>query len=76
MVLRCCKEIEKGSNNFQQSLIAAVCKDQSESKRRESSLIVTGLYEDQHYSDTEQFQDFCFEEFNVQPAIVSTRRLG
>jgi hypothetical protein len=64
------KKTQKSPNNFQQSLIAAVFNDQTESKRRESSLIITGLSEDQQYSDTELFQDLCREEFNVQPAIV------
>jgi hypothetical protein len=67
---------KKSPNNFQQSLIAAVYNDQTESRRRESSLIITGFSEDQQSSDTEQFQDLCRDEFNMQPAIVSTRRLG
>lgn len=67
---------KKNPNNFQQSLIAAVYNDQTESKRRESSLIITGFSEDQRYSDTEQFQDLCRDEFNMQPTIVSMRRLG
>jgi len=31
---------QKSRNNFQQSLIAAVCNDQTESRRRESSLLL------------------------------------
>ena len=37
------KKPRKLGTNFQQSLIAAVYVDQSEQKRRESSLIVSGL---------------------------------
>ena len=70
------KKTQRSPNNFQQSLIAAVYNDQSESRRRESSLIITGLSEDQQYSDSEQFQELCRDEFNVQPTVVSTRRLG
>jgi hypothetical protein len=59
------KKTQRSPNNLQQSLIAAVYNDQSESRRRESSLIITGLSEDQQYSDSEQFQKLCRDEFNV-----------
>jgi hypothetical protein len=70
------KKTQKSPNSIQQSLIAAVCSDLSESRRRESSLIITGLSKDQQYFHTEQFQHVCRDEFNVLPAILSTRRLG
>ena len=67
---------QKSRNNFQQSLIAAVYNGQTESRQRESSLSITGFAEDQQYSDSKQVQDLCREEFNMQPDIVSSRRLG
>ena len=70
------KKPHKSRNNFQQSLIAAVYNDQTESRRRESSFIITGIDEDQHYPDNEQVRDFCREELNMQPSIMSTKRLG
>ena len=70
------KKTQKSRNDFQQSLIAAVYNDQTESRRRESSFIITGCDEDQHYPDTEQVRDLCRDELNMQPSIVSTKRLG
>ena len=70
------KKTQKSRNNFQQSLIATVYNDQAESRRRESSFIITGLDEDQHSPDTEQVRDLCPDELNMQPSIVSTKRLG
>lgn len=61
---------------LQQSLIAAVYVDQSEQKRRESSLIVSGLQENEAQTDKLIFANLCNEEFNVQPDIVTTKRLG
>ena len=61
---------------FQQSVIAAVYADQSEQKRRESSLIVSGLQESPTHTDKTLFMNLCSEEFNVQPDIVITKRLG
>jgi hypothetical protein len=69
------KKIQKSTKNFQQSLIAAVYNDQTESKRRESSLIITGFSEDQQHSDAEQFLNLCRDEFNMQPAVILTKRL-
>jgi hypothetical protein len=57
-------------------LIAAVYNDQTESKRRASSLIISGFSEDQQHSDAEQFLNLCRDEFNMQPAVVLTKRLG
>jgi hypothetical protein len=70
------KKMQKGTKNFQQSLIAAVYNDQTESKRRASSLIISGHSEDQQHSDAEQFLNLCRDEFNMQPAVVLTKRLG
>jgi hypothetical protein len=61
---------------LQQKLIAAVYVDQSEQKRRESSLIVFGLQESETQTDKLIFTNLCNEEFNVQPDIVITKRLG
>lgn len=57
-------------------MIAAVYNDQTESKRRASSLIISGLSEDQQHSDAEQFLNLCRDEFNMQPAVALTKRLG
>jgi hypothetical protein len=62
--------------SFQQSIIAAVYADQSERKRRESSLIVSGLRESQTQSDKVLFTNLCRDEFDVQVDVVSTKRLG
>lgn len=70
------QKTQKCTNNFQQSLIAAVYCDQSERKRRESSLIVSGITEGLHQPDSETFTKLCQDEFGIQPDIVSTRRLG
>jgi hypothetical protein len=70
------RKTQKCTNNFQQSLIAAVYCDQSERKRRESSLIVSGINEDPQQSDREVFIKLCHDEFGIQPDIVSTQRLG
>jgi hypothetical protein len=70
------KKMQKSTKNFQQSLIAAVYNDQTESKRRASSFIISGLSEDQQLSDAEQFLNLCRDEFNMQPAVVITKRLG
>jgi len=66
----------KLGTNFLQSLIAAVYVDQSEQKRRESSLIVSGLQESKTQTDKLIFTNLCSEEFNMQPDIVITKRLG
>lgn len=70
------KKPRKLVTNFQQSLIAAVYVDQSEQKRRESSLIVSGLQESKSESDKLVFTNLCETEFRMKPDIVSTKRLG
>jgi hypothetical protein len=62
--------------NFQQSLIAAVYVDQSERKRRESTLIVSGLQVKDSCADHTLFSELCQAELSVQPDIVTTKRLG
>jgi hypothetical protein len=63
-------------DTFQQSVITAVYVDQTVKKRRETSLIVTGLVPTEHISDTKLFADLCNSEFHVQPEVVYTKRLG
>ena len=65
-----------GANAFQQSVIAAVYVDQSLKKRRENSLIVTGLAPSTTTTDAELFTHLCTTEFNILPDILSTKRLG
>jgi hypothetical protein len=56
--------------SFQQSIIAAVYADQSERKRRESSLIVSGLRESQTQSDKVLITHLCRDEFDVHAWVV------
>ena len=70
------KQPRKLVTNFQRSLIAAVYVDQSEKKRRESSLIVSGLPESNSQTDKQLFTKLCCEELNTQPDILTTKRLG
>jgi hypothetical protein len=48
--------------------------DQSLKRRRESSLIVTGLAVGR--PDTELFASLCLAEFAIKPDVVSAKRLG
>jgi hypothetical protein len=64
------------ANTFQQSVVAAVYMDQTLKKRRENSLIVTGLAQSTTITDAELFTNLCTTELNISPDIVSTRRLG
>jgi hypothetical protein len=57
-------------------VIAAVYVDQLLKQRRQSSLIVSGLAPSTTTSDAEQFKSMCHAEFNVQPNVVTTKRLG
>lgn len=63
-------------NSFQQSVVAAVYIDQSTKKMRETSLIVSGLEPSIGHPDSELFSCLCREEFDIQPGIVKTKRLG
>jgi apolipoprotein N-acyltransferase len=49
--------------NFQQSIIAVVYADQSEQKRRASSLIVSGLQQSQTQTDKALFINLCQTEW-------------
>jgi hypothetical protein len=64
------------SDSLQQSVVAAVYVDQSLQKRRESSLIATGLQSVTGTSDKDLFASLCLAEYNIRPDIVATRRLG
>jgi hypothetical protein len=50
--------------------------DQSLKRRRESSLIVTGLEPAAGNPDTELFASLCLAEFAIKPDVVSAKRLG
>ncbi len=56
--------------------VAAVYVDQSVKKRRASTLIVSGLPIVNSASDQQQFINLCQSEFDIQPDVVHTRRLG
>ena len=51
-------------------------RDQQTKKRRESSLIVSGLQPTPSRPDKSLFTDLCSAEFNIQPDIVSLKRIG
>jgi hypothetical protein len=63
-------------NNFQQSVVAAIYMDQSTKKRREkaSSFLDSNRRADK--PDSELFSSLCRDEFDIQPDIVKTMRLG
>jgi hypothetical protein len=63
-------------NTLQQSVVAAVYVDQSIKKRREASLIVSGLAPTETMPDMELFANLCATELQVQPDIISAKRLG
>jgi hypothetical protein len=66
----------QNNNKFQQSMIAAVYMDQSLKQHRQSSLIISGLAPSITTSDAEQFKLMCNVEFNIQPNVITTKRLG
>jgi hypothetical protein len=68
--------LKSSRGTFQQSIVAAVYVDQSVKKRRETSLIITGLASKDNLSDSQLISDLCTTEFNIVPNIVSTKRLG
>jgi hypothetical protein len=63
------------SLNFRENIVAAVYVDQAEKKRRESSLIISGL-ESGSTDDCALVADLCLTELGVTPDIISTKRLG
>jgi hypothetical protein len=62
--------------NFQKSVVAAVCMDQSTKKRRETSLIVTGLEPNGDKPDSELFARLCHDKLDQQLDVIRTMRLG
>jgi hypothetical protein len=61
---------------LQESLITAVYLDQSNQKRRSSSMIISGLQPDSSKSDRLLFSQLVLNEFGLQPEIVYVKRLG
>lgn len=64
------------TNNFQQSVVAAMYVDQTMKKSRETSLIVSGLEPVVGKSDSSLFTDLCHDELDTDPVIIKTKRLG
>jgi hypothetical protein len=62
--------------NLQQTLVAAVYSDQIDKKRRESSLIISGLQPDSCASDKSLVIKLCRNEFGFQPDITMVKRIG
>jgi hypothetical protein len=63
-------------HTLKESLVAAVYIDQSNQKRRPSSLIVSGLQPDNSQSDLTLFNQLVNNEFGMQPDTAFVRRLG
>jgi hypothetical protein len=61
---------------FQQSVVAAVYVDQTIQKRRETSVIISGLAPKETASDSQLIADLCAKEFHLSPSIISAKRLG
>ena len=70
------KKTNKKPSNLQQSVVAAVYVDQSLKKRRETSLIVSGLESAPGKPDSELFSCLCSDELHIQPDVIKTERLG
>ena len=64
------------TNNFQQSVVAAMYVDQTMKKSRETSLIVSGLEPVVGKSDSSLFTDLCHDELDTDPVIIKTKRMG
>jgi hypothetical protein len=63
-------------DTFKQSVVTALYVDQSLKRSRENSLIVTGCAPTPTRTDKELFADLCIAEFQLQPDVVSVKRLG
>jgi hypothetical protein len=63
-------------DTFKQSVVTALYVDQSLKRSRENSLIVTGFAPTPTRTDKELFADLCIAEFQLQPDVVSVKRLG
>jgi hypothetical protein len=66
----------KRPDTFQQSAVTAVYVDQTIKKRHESSLIISGMQPAGTQSDASTFAALCNDEFQLQPCIAYTKRLG
>ena len=66
----------RGTDTLQQSVVAAVYVDQEREKRRETSLMVTGLPPVAGKGDNKLFVDLCSSELNLMPDVVSVKRIG
>jgi hypothetical protein len=66
----------KRSDTLHQSMVTAVYVDQTIKKRHETSIIVSGMQQDGSKSDASCFAAICNEEFQLQPSIAFTKRLG
>jgi hypothetical protein len=62
--------------SLQQSMVAAVYRDQTDKQRRESSLIVSGLQPNHAISDKSLFISLCAGEFAITPDVVIVKRIG
>jgi hypothetical protein len=67
---------QKRPASLQQSIVAAVYGDQATKKRREKSLIVTGMEPSSSKSDTQLFSEMCDTNLHILPNIISTKRPG
>jgi hypothetical protein len=63
-------------DTFKQSVVTALYVDQSLKRSRENSLIVTSFAPTPTRTDKELFADLCIAEFQLQPDVVSVKRLG
>jgi hypothetical protein len=63
-------------HSFKQSVVTALYADQSLKRSRENSFIVTGLAPTPTRTDMELFANMCVAEFQLQPDVVSVKRLG
>jgi hypothetical protein len=70
------RQRQRQTENFQQSMVAAVYVDQTLKSRREASLIVAGLEPAVGTADAELFTSVCIAEFAIEPDITYTKRLG
>lgn len=70
------KNPRRRTETLQQSVVAAVYVDQDRKKRRETSLIVTGMPPVVGKVDQKLFVDLCSSELNLMPNVVSVKRIG
>jgi hypothetical protein len=70
------KNPRRRTETLQQLVVAAVYVDQDRKKRRETSLIVTGMPPVVGKVDQKLFVDLCSSELNLMPNVVSVKRIG